>query len=85
MRKRWNKRFEVVVLAAAVSVYTVPKTGLLAALGLNQTTEAEETSSDQKGPGGNGTSFGVSDYSAVNKLPFWMDRPLLQREQMKMP
>ena len=55
MRKRWNKRFAVVVLAAAVSVYTVPKTGLLAALGLNQTTEAEETSSDQKGPGGNGT------------------------------
>lgn len=98
MRKRWNKRFAVVVLAAAVSVYTVPKTGLLAALRLNQTTEAEETSSDQKGPGGNGTpteppsgaasggaigggqpgggsggapggtSFGVSDYSAVNKL-----------------
>ena len=35
-------------------------------LGLRQTTEAEEASSDQKGPGG--TSSGVSDYSAVNKL-----------------
>lgn len=66
MRKRWIKRFAVVALATAVFVYTVPKTGLLAALGLSQTTEAEEASSDQKGPGG--TSFGVSDYSAVNKL-----------------
>lgn len=66
MRKRWIKRFAVVALATAVSVYTVPKTGLLAAMGLSQTTEAEETSSDQKGPGG--TSSGVSDYSAVNKL-----------------
>lgn len=55
MRKRWIKRFAVVALATAVSVYTVPKTGLLAALGLSQTTEAEETSSDQKGPDGNGT------------------------------
>lgn len=55
MRKRWIKRFAVVALATAVSVYTVPKTGLLAALGLSQTTEAEESSSDQKGPGGNGT------------------------------
>ena len=55
MRKRWIKRFAVVALATAVSVYTVPKTGLLAALGLSQTTEAEEASSDQKGPGGNGT------------------------------
>ena len=42
MRKRWIKRFAVVALATAVSVYTVPKTGLLAALGLSQTTEAEE-------------------------------------------
>lgn len=66
MRKRWIKRFAVVALATAVSVYTVPKTGLLAAMGLSQTTEAEEASSDQKGPGG--TSSGVSDYSAVNKL-----------------
>ena len=66
MRKRWIKRFAVVALATAVFVYTVPKTGLLAALGLSQTTEAEEASSDQKGPGG--TSSGVSDYSAVNKL-----------------
>lgn len=55
MRKRWIKRFAVVALATAVSVYTVPKTGLLAALGLSQTTEAEEASSDQKGPDGNGT------------------------------
>lgn len=80
MRKRWIKRFAVVALATAVSVYTVPKTGLLAALGLSQTTEAEESSSDQKGPdggpGGQGqpgggpgeASSGVSDYSAVNKL-----------------
>lgn len=66
MRKRWIKRFAVVALATAVSVYTVPKTGLLAAMGLSQTTEAEEASSDQKGPGG--ASSGVSDYSAVNKL-----------------
>ena len=66
MRKRWIKRFAVVALATAVSVYTVPKTGLLAALGLSQTTEAEEASSDQKGTGG--ISSGVSDYSAVNKL-----------------
>ena len=66
MRKRWIKRFAVVALATAVFVYTVPKTGLLAALGLSQTTEAEEASSDQKGPGG--TSSDVSDYSAVNKL-----------------
>lgn len=55
MRKRWIKRFAVVALATAVSVYTVPKTGLLAALGLSQTSEAEEASADQKGPGGNGT------------------------------
>ena len=55
MRKRWIKRFAVVALATAVSVYTVPKTGLLAALGLSQTTEAEEAFSDQKGLGGNGT------------------------------
>ncbi len=55
MRKRWIKRFAVVALATAVSVYTVPKTGLLAALGLSQTTEAEESSSNQKGLGGNGT------------------------------
>lgn len=41
MRKRWIKRFAVVALATAVSVYTVPKTGLLAAMGLSQTTEAD--------------------------------------------
>lgn len=40
MRKRWIKRFAVVALATAVSVYTVPKTGLLAALGLSQTSDA---------------------------------------------
>lgn len=40
MRKRWFKRFAVVALATAVSVYTVPKTGLLAALGLSQTSDA---------------------------------------------
>lgn len=41
MRKRWIKRFAVVARATAVSVYTVPKTGLLAAMGLSQTTEAD--------------------------------------------
>ena len=40
MRKRWIKRFAVVALATAVSVYTVPKTGLLAAMGLSQTSDA---------------------------------------------
>ncbi len=54
MRKRWIEKIAVVALAAAVSVYAVPKTGLLAKLGINQTTEAEENATGQNGPGGDG-------------------------------
>ena len=69
MRKRWIKRFAVVALATAVSVYTVPKTGLLAALGLSQTTEAEEASADQKGPGR--TSSGGIHVAGGGTLHAW--------------
>jgi len=50
MRKRWIEKIAVVALAAAVSVYAVPKTGLLAKLGIDQTTEAEENTTGQNGP-----------------------------------
>lgn len=54
MRKRWIEKIAVVALAAAVLVYAVPKTGLLAKLGIDQTTEAEENTTGQNGPGGDG-------------------------------
>lgn len=50
MRKRWIEKIAVVALAAAVSVYAVPKTGLLAKLGIDQTMEAEENTTGQNGP-----------------------------------